>query len=108
MLTLSPKAAGRILDLLRAEGKSPEAFGLRVAVEGGGCSGFQYRMEIGQASPGDNVYEHEGARVIVDPKSLLFIGGSIVDYSDGLTAAGFTVRNPNATGTCGCGTSFSV
>jgi iron-sulfur cluster assembly protein len=111
MLTISENAAKRIKSLLLVEGRDPETWGLRVGVEGGGCSGFQYQMEFAplpSQSEDWNIFELDGSRVIIDPKSLLFVGGSQVDYNDGLTGAGFTIRNPNATGTCGCGQSFSV
>ncbi|HMS15581.1 MAG TPA: iron-sulfur cluster assembly accessory protein [Planctomycetota bacterium] len=111
MLTISENAAKRIQSLLLGEGRDPNRWGLRVAVEGGGCSGFQYQMKFAELPEADgelNVFERDGSRVIIDPKSLLFVGGSQVDYIDGLTGAGFTIKNPNATGTCGCGQSFSV
>lgn len=111
MLTISEKAAAKILGLLAAEGRDPAEWGLRVGVEGGGCSGFQYRMEFAPLpAEGEefNIFEQDGSKVIIDPKSLLFVGGSVLDYLDGLTGAGFTIRNPNASGTCGCGQSFSV
>lgn len=108
MLTITDKAAEKIRTHLVAEGKDLGRFGLRITVEGGGCSGYQYRMDLAEAAPEDNVYLHADARVFVDPRSLLFIGDSVVDFQEGLTGAGFSVRNPNVTGTCGCGTSFSV
>ena len=111
MLTISEKAADKIRHLIESEGNSTETHGLRIKVDSGGCSGFQYQMDFVElpSEEGDlKVYDNEGSRVIIDSKSLLFVGGSVVDYLDGLTGAGFTIRNPNATGTCGCGQSFSV
>jgi iron-sulfur cluster assembly protein len=112
MLNMSDKAANKIKSLLQEQDRDPERWALRVGVEGGGCSGFQYRMDfepIPEAlAEGLNIYEHDGSRMIIDSKSLLFVGGSTLDYLDGLTGAGFTIRNPNASGTCGCGQSFSV
>ncbi len=112
MLTITDDAAAKINNLLDTEGRDPTEWGLRIHVEGGGCSGFQYKMDFEQApsepTDGLNVFENGPARVIIDSKSLLFVGGSTVDYNDGLTGAGFVITNPNATGTCGCGMSFSV
>ena len=84
-------------------------YGLRVSVVGGGCSGFQYKLEF-EPSPGDmdQVIESNGVRVFVDPKSSLYLNGVILNFDDGLMGAGFQVENPNARTTCGCGESFSV
>ncbi len=108
MMTITDKAAEKIKFLLAGDHRDPAEFGLRVGVEGGGCSGYQYRMDLTQAKEEDTIFEHNAAKVFVDPRSALFLGGSILDYVESLTGAGFTIRNPNATGTCGCGTSFSV
>ena len=82
---------------------------LRVAVLGGGCSGFQYEFHLeDEALEGDLVIEHDGHRVLVDPESLPFLSGSVIDFKDELIGARFAVENPNATSTCGCGTSFSI
>lgn len=108
MLTISDKAADKIKSLLAQEEKSATDWGLRVAVEGGGCSGFQYQLDFTEVREEDNVYEHSDAKVLVDAKSILLLGGSTVDYIESLTGAGFTIRNPQSTGTCGCGQSFSV
>lgn len=105
---ITPKAAEKITALLQAENLDPVTHGLRVGVVGGGCSGYSYKMEFTETRDGDQVVAHGPAQVFVDSKSLLFLGGSVLDYIESLTGAGFTVRNPNATGTCGCGTSFSV
>ena len=85
----------------------PDA-GLRVKVVGGGCSGLQYRMELDSAQDRDKVFERDGARLIVDKKSFLYLNGSELDYSEELMASGFKVVNPNAKRTCGCGESFVV
>ena len=107
MLTVTDEAAQKIRTLLEKEG-TPER-GLRVAVKGGGCSGFQYALEFEDA-PGDmdQVIESKGVRIFVDPKSSLYLNGVILRYDDGLMGAGFQVENPNARTTCGCGESFSV
>jgi iron-sulfur cluster assembly protein len=108
MLTVSDVAAERIKKLLESEAKKASEWGLRVGVEGGGCSGLQYRLDVTKVREGDSVVEHGGVKVFVDPKSLQYVEGSRVDYSDGLTGAGFKIVNPNEKNSCGCGTSFSV
>jgi len=82
---------------------------LRVSVEGGGCSGFQYKFDIQRAPDAEDiVIEREGARVVIDPVSLQYLAGSRIDYADELIGAAFKIDNPNATASCGCGTSFSL
>jgi len=89
------------------DGGAPKA--LRVAVLGGGCSGFQYEFQLeDEAAADDLVIEGGGQRVLVDPESLPFLSGSVIDFKDELIGARFAVDNPNATATCGCGTSFSI
>ena len=86
-----------------------EGLGLRLAVKGGGCSGLSYKVEFTRQEPGDNVKEFlEGFRVYVDPKSLLYLKGMVVDHEGGVSGKGFVFKNPNAQNTCGCGESFSV
>ena len=105
-VALSPAAAARIKAVVASE---PPGAGLRVAVEGGGCSGFQYEINVAPAPNADDVIiERDGARVFVDPVSLPFLLGSEVDWVDELIGASFKVKNPNATSSCGCGVSFSV
>jgi iron-sulfur cluster assembly protein len=104
VVTLSDNAAAKIKELVADR---PDA-GLRVKVVGGGCSGLQYRMEIDRSLERDKVFERDGARVIVDKKSFLYLNGSELDYKEELMAAGFRVVNPNAKRTCGCGESFIV
>lgn len=107
MITVSDEAAEKIQSLLQREG-TPER-GLRVAVRGGGCSGFQYKLDFEEkAGDMDQVIESNGVRIFVDPKSSLYLNGVILRYDDGLMGAGFQVENPNARTTCGCGESFSV
>ena len=102
--SVSSRAAERIAAIAGPGGKA-----LRVAVLAGGCSGFQYRFELDDAAqPDDLLVEAAGARVLVDPASLDLLAGSQLDYTDELMSSHFTVRNPNATSACGCGTSFSV
>jgi iron-sulfur cluster assembly accessory protein len=102
---VTERAAARIAEIATAEGRAA----LRVAVLAGGCSGFQYRFELDdQAQPDDLVIERGGARVVVDPASLDLLAGAELDYTDALMGSHFAVRNPNASASCGCGTSFSV
>ncbi len=84
------------------------AKGLRVKVVGGGCSGLQYRMDLDDPRTGDRIFERDGAKVVVDRKSFLYLNGTELDWSDGLMSTGFTLHNPNVKRTCGCGASFSV
>jgi iron-sulfur cluster insertion protein len=104
-ITLSERAARRIVEILRTE----DATLVRVSVEGGGCSGFQYRFDLVQdTAPDDFLVERDGARVVVDPVSLGFVQGAEIDFVDDLIGASFKIKNPNVTASCGCGTSFSV
>jgi len=103
-ITLSEGAVLRIRSLV---GNDVEK-GLRVKVVGGGCSGLQYRMDLDEPKIGDKIFEREGARVIVDRKSFLYLNETELDYVDTLMKAGFTLHNPNVKRTCGCGASFSV
>ena len=105
MITLSSAAAAELLSLVRAKGLADGA-GLRLAVEKGGCAGMQYSMSIGDSQEGDLLIERDGARLFVDPASLEWLDGCEIDYEDGLSGAGFRVRNPQAARSCGCGTSF--
>ena len=111
MITVSDEAANKIRTLLEREGESlsESQRGLRVAVKGGGCSGFQYKLEFeDEPDDMDQIIESNGVRIFVDPKSSLYLNGVILRYDDGLMGAGFQVENPNARTTCGCGESFSV
>lgn len=94
---------------IREENNIPETHGLRVGVKGGGCSGLTYTMGFdGETKDGDTIIEKEGLKLIVDGKSLFYLSGTILDFSDGLNGKGFVFNNPNATKTCGCGESFGV
>lgn len=105
-VVLTAAAAARIKSVVATE---PAGAGLRVAVEGGGCSGFQYQIDVARAPASDDlVIERDGARLFVDPVSLPYLLGSEVDWVDELIGASFKVKNPNATSSCGCGVSFSV
>jgi len=106
-VTLSDRAAGKIQELLGGA-EDAESQALRIAVRGGGCSGFQYALALDRRKDDDHVFEHAGVSVVVDKVSMQFVLGSEVDYIDGLQGAGFTVNNPNVVAACGCGSSFQV
>jgi iron-sulfur cluster assembly accessory protein len=106
-ITLTDNAASKIKELISdQENASDQA--LRVAVRGGGCSGFQYALAFDKKRDDDHVFEHNGVAVIVDKVSMQFVFGSQVDFVDGLQGAGFAVNNPNVVAACGCGSSFQV
>ena len=105
-ITLSDKAAAKIGELLAGQEANEQA--LRVAVRGGGCSGFQYALAFDQQRDGDKVFEQQGIRLLVDEPSLPYVQGSVIDYVDDLQGAGFKVENPNVIAACGCGSSFRV
>ena len=105
-VTVSARAAHRIGEILKRE---PAGAMLRVSVEGGGCSGFQYKFGIEHAKADDDLeIARDGAVVLIDPMSLQFMAGAEIDFVDDLIGASFKVANPNATAACGCGTSFSI
>jgi len=108
MITLSEKAATELQDLIKSQNK--ESGALRVWVAGGGCSGLSYGMALDDAEPeeGDNVYEQNGIKIYVDALSLNYMDGSVVDYVDDVLGGGFKIENPNATSSCGCGSSFKT
>ena len=108
-LSLPPKVTPRAFERLaeiNADVEAPKA--LRVAVEGGGCSGFQYDIKLDDPAEDDLVLEGEGQKVVVDSVSLPFLANAVIDFSEELIGARFTIENPNATSSCGCGTSFSM
>lgn len=106
-VSLTENAAKRVRFLMEKEGK-PDLF-LRVTVSGGGCSGFQYGFALDDAQTGeDRVFERDGVKLVVDEVSLDLLGGAEIDFVQELVGSAFTVRNPNASSTCGCGSSFSV
>jgi iron-sulfur cluster assembly protein len=106
-ITLTEIAAEKVAELIGDQPEGEEQ-ALRVAVRGGGCSGFQYALAFDSKSEDDHVFEHRGVSVIVDRTSMQFVFGSEVDYVEGLTGAGFQVNNPNVVAACGCGSSFQV
>ena len=107
MIQMTDKAVGKVKELLSAEDKS--GFGLRVAIHGGGCSGFQYGLTFENAEkPNDQILEFDGLKVYVDAMSGMYLDGVKIDYVDSLDGSGFKIDNPNASGTCGCGHSFQA
>ncbi len=104
-LAIPPRVTDRAFARLREIGATQP---LRVAVEGGGCSGFQYDIRLDDAAEDDLVLEQDGARVLIDPVSLPYLADAEIDFADELIGARFVVKNPNATASCGCGTSFSL
>ena len=108
-LTLPPRVTDRAFARLAAIAtQTGEARALRVAVEGGGCSGFQYDIKLDEAAGDDLVLEKDGQKVLVDSISLPYLANAVIDFTDELIGARFGVENPNATSSCGCGTSFSL
>ena len=106
-VSISERAASRVADLIKAQG-DPSLM-LRLTVSGGGCSGFQYGFDFDkEQKPDDIIVERDGVTMLVDSMSLLYLTGSEVDYVEDLVGASFQVVNPNATASCGCGSSFSV
>jgi iron-sulfur cluster assembly accessory protein len=107
MIQVTEAAARKVKELLLSEKR--EGYGLRVAVQGGGCSGFQYGLTFeNNVSPNDQVIECDGFKVFVDAMSGMYLEGAKIDYVEGLEGAGFKIDNPNSTGTCGCGHSFQA
>lgn len=108
-LTLPPRVTPRAFERLaeiNEDAEAPKA--LRVAVDGGGCSGFQYNIDLDDPAEGDLVLEGNGQKVVVDEVSLPFLSNAVIDFSEELIGARFVIDNPNATSSCGCGTSFSI
>ena len=108
MLTIPPKVTDRAFERLSEIGAAKDGKALRVAVEGGGCSGFQYQIDLDDAKDDDLVLEGAGERVVIDSVSLPFLADAVIDFSEELIGARFVIENPNATASCGCGTSFSI
>jgi iron-sulfur cluster assembly accessory protein len=107
MVQLTEVAAGKVKEIMAQQNPAPTA--LRVAVVGGGCSGFSYHMAFdNQENPSDNVYEFEGVKLYVDQMSEMYLDGVQIDYIETLEGAGFKFNNPNVKSTCGCGSSFTV
>ena len=108
MVQVTDKAKERLIKLKQEEGH-PDGYNLRVSVKGGGCSGLMYDLDFdGEIRESDKIFEDKGIKILVDKKSLLYLLGTVLDFSDGLNGKGFQFINPNASRTCGCGESFAV
>lgn len=107
IVSITEKAIDQIKTIFNQENPGLDK-GLRLAVIGGGCSGLQYKIEFSEKKDKDNIIEKEGVRILIDPKSSIYLKDVILDFKDGLNGKGFVFENPNATNTCGCGESFSV
>ena len=107
---LTERAAKEILRVIDEQGFPADSTWVRIGAKGGGCSGFSYVLDFDNQGPTeyDLTFEHHGVKIIIDKKSEFFMGGTTVDFNDGLLDRGFVFQNPSATGSCGCGTSFSV
>jgi iron-sulfur cluster assembly protein len=108
MINLTSAAVTKVRGLLAQDQESLAGGGLRIYVQGGGCSGFQYGMSLDRVNEDDSVFELEGVKVIIDPMSLRYLDGAEVDYKEDLMGGGFAIKNPNAVSTCGCGHSFNA
>ena len=108
MINLTTAASEKVKGILEQEKQSIPQGGLRIYVQGGGCSGFQYGMVLDEVAEDDQVIEADGIKVIVDPMSLRHLDGAEVDYKEDLMGGGFAIKNPNAKSTCGCGHSFQT
>jgi iron-sulfur cluster assembly accessory protein len=106
-LALTETAADKVREIREAETIEPH-YSLRVKVMGGGCSGFQYDLFFDEHAEGDYVFESHGVKLVADQMSFMYLMGTAIDYVEGLQGAGFKFNNPNTTGSCGCGSSFSV
>jgi iron-sulfur cluster assembly protein len=108
MIQVTEKAKEKLAELKTEEAR-PEHYNVRVSVQGGGCSGLMYQLDFdGEIKEDDKVFEDKGVKILVDKKSILYLLGTTLDFSDGLNGKGFQFINPNASRTCGCGESFSV
>ena len=108
MINLTDAASSKVKGILEQEKENIPQGGLRIYVQGGGCSGFQYGMVLDEAADGDQVFEKDGIKVIIDPMSLRYLEGAEVDYKEDLMGGGFAIKNPNAVSSCGCGHSFTT
>ena len=108
MINITPTAREKVKAVMEQEKENMPQGGLRIYVQGGGCSGFSYGMVLDEVSEGDQVFEQQGVKVIVDPMSMKYLENAEVDYKEDLMGGGFAIKNPNATSTCGCGHSFNA
>jgi iron-sulfur cluster assembly protein len=107
MITVTDSAVKQLQTIMEEHSGEADK-GLRIFVESGGCAGMQYGMSLGTMQEGDEVVERDGVRVFIDAGSAEYLEGSVIDYADGLSGAGFKINNPNAVRSCGCGTSFET
>ncbi len=108
-ITLTERAAAEVKTILEQQNLAPDATYLRLGVKGGGCSGFSYALDLTETkSEQDKEWEQHGIRIICDAKSVMYLGGTVLDFKDELMGRGFVFNNPNATHSCGCGSSFAV
>ena len=107
LIELTEKAISHIEQILKQESQSKNV-GIRFGVTGGGCSGLSYKIEFSEEKENDNILTFGDIKVLIDPKSSIYLKGITIDFSDGLNGKGFIFKNPNATNTCGCGESFSI
>ncbi len=105
---ITEKAAAKLKALLEQQQKDPSKVGLRLGVTGGGCSGLQYFMDFDETKPNDRVFEQDGVKVFIDPRSILHLSGSMLEFQEGLMGSGFAIKNPNVKSSCGCGHSFTT
>ena len=110
MITITLLAAEKIKEIMKDDNKDPDKDFLRVFVQGGGCSGFQYGLMIAEDGQheDDIIHESNGIRILIDPISITYLKGARVDFIENITGGGFQIKNPNATSTCGCGSSFNT
>src|SRR5918999_1279490 len=108
MINLTEKATLKVKGILDQEKENIPQGGLRIYVQGGGCSGFSYGMVLDEPTDDDQIFEKDGIKVIIDPMSMRYLEGAEVDYKEDLMGGGFAIKNPNATSTCGCGHSFNA
>ena len=107
-MTITSTAAAKLKEVMAKDSKDPATHGLRIGVQGGGCSGLSYFMDWDTPLPTDRVFEEGGVKVIVDPRSIQHLNGSVLDFADGLQGSGFAIKNPNVKSSCGCGQSFTT
>lgn len=108
-IILTESAAREIRNIIQAQELDADKVRLRVGVKGGGCSGFSYVLDLTESHKDtDEIFEQHGIKIVCDPKSLLYLGGTTVDFKDEIMSRGFVFKNPNATSSCGCGSSFSA
>lgn len=107
-LSLPPRVTPRAFERLSEIGAASAGKALRIAVEGGGCSGFQYAIDLDAPAEGDTRFEGAGETVVIDETSMPFLGGATIDFTEELVGSRFTIENPNAASSCGCGVSFSI